>query len=87
MDPLPDYSDLDDRLLHLDEVDWVVFASVNAVAAVFARMDALGLDARDFHSASVAAIGSETAASLRNSAASWPTSCPSASYQSRPWRG
>ena len=65
VDPLPDYSDLDDRLLHMDEVDWVVFASVNAVAFVFARMDALGLDARDFHSASVAAIGSETAASLR----------------------
>ncbi len=65
VEPLPDYSDLDDRLLHLDEVDWVVFASVNAVAFVFARMDALGLDARDFHSASVAAIGSETAASLR----------------------
>ena len=65
VDPLPDYSDLDDRLLHLDEVDWVVFASVNAVAAVFARMDALGLDARDFHSASVAAIGSETAANLQ----------------------
>ena len=65
IEPLPDYSDLDDRLLHLDEVDWVVFASANAVAAVFARMDALGLDARDFHSANVAAIGSETAASLR----------------------
>ncbi len=63
--PLPDYSVLDDCLSHLDEVDWVVFASVNAVAAVFSRMDSLGLDARDFHSASVAAIGSETAVSLR----------------------
>ena len=63
--PLDDYSVLDDALRRLDSYDWVIFTSVNAVRAVFDRLEALGLDARAFRAAKVGAIGSATAISLR----------------------
>jgi uroporphyrinogen III methyltransferase/synthase len=44
---------------------WVVFTSANGVEAVFARLAALGLDARVFGGARLAAIGPATAAALR----------------------
>jgi uroporphyrinogen-III synthase len=44
---------------------WVIFTSANGVEAVFARLEALALDARVFGGASIAAIGPATAAALR----------------------
>src|SRR5581483_8518114 len=44
---------------------WVVFTSVNGVEAVFGRLEALGLDARVFGGARLAAIGPATAEALR----------------------
>ena len=63
--PLADYSALDGALRRLEANDWVIFTSVNAVQAVFDRLDAMGLDARAFHTAKVGAIGIATATSLR----------------------
>ena len=61
---LKDHAELDAALNALSTFDWVVFPSDNAVHAVFGRLAAMGRDARAFHSAHVAAIGSATAASL-----------------------
>lgn len=47
------------------EPDYVVFTSINGVEHCFARLDELGLDARVFAGARLAAIGSATAAALR----------------------
>jgi uroporphyrinogen III methyltransferase/synthase len=44
---------------------WVIFTSANGVDAVFGRLAALGLDARVFGSAKIAAIGPATAEALR----------------------
>ena len=44
--------------------DWVVFTSTNAVEAVYAAVDGLGLDTRVFARVSVAAVGGATAAAL-----------------------
>ena len=62
--PLDSYDELDEALRQLDSYDWVVFASVNAVASVFDRLAAIGLDARAFGTAKAAAIGTATAAGL-----------------------
>ena len=62
---LDDYAELDAALGALQTYDWAVFTSANAALAVFDRLGELGLDARAFHSARVAAIGQETAATLR----------------------
>jgi len=44
---------------------WVIFTSANGVEAVFARLDARGLDARVFGGARLGAIGPATAEALR----------------------
>lgn len=59
--PIDDYRELDDALRNLGGYEWVVFSSTNAVQAVFDRLQVIGLDARAFHGARVAAIGSTTA--------------------------
>jgi uroporphyrinogen III methyltransferase/synthase len=63
--PLEEFAELDGALRRLHGYDWVVFTSVNAVQSVFGRLETLGLDARAFRAARVAAIGPATAASLR----------------------
>ena len=62
--PLEDAAELDAALAALGSFDWVVFTSVNGVAAVFERLAALGRDARAFGGAQVAAVGSATAETL-----------------------
>ncbi|MCH7625994.1 MAG: uroporphyrinogen-III C-methyltransferase [Chloroflexi bacterium] len=63
----PDVADgLDAPLKRLEDIDWVVFTSVNAVDVVFERLDALGLDARAFSGCKVAVIGPATAEKLKN---------------------
>lgn len=66
IEPLGDYSDLDATLAEIGGYDWTVFASTNAVDAVFARLDALGLDARTLHGTRVAAVGPTTDAALKS---------------------
>ena len=64
--PLEDYTELDASLERLSDFDWVFFASVNGVNAVFSRLAARdhGRDARAFGSAKVGAIGPATALAL-----------------------
>ena len=64
--PVEDYSPLDSALARLSQFNWVIFASVNAVDAVFARLELLENfgDSRAFGGVNVAAIGPATAASL-----------------------
>lgn len=44
---------------------WVVFTSVNAVAAVWEKINEFGLDARSFAGVHLAAVGSKTAEAIR----------------------
>jgi uroporphyrinogen III methyltransferase/synthase len=58
------YDDLDDALRNLAAYEWVVFTSVNAVGAVMARLDVLGLDSRAFGEVLIAAVGGATKRAL-----------------------
>ena len=64
VEPLEDHSELDAELAGLSGYDLVVFASTNAVDAVFRRLEGLTRDARAFGQARVAAIGASTSAAL-----------------------
>ncbi len=63
--PLPDNALLDQAVTRLASYDWVVFSSANGVTHFAGRLDALGLDARAFGSAKIAAVGPATAERLR----------------------
>ena len=63
--PVDDTARLDEALRSLHTYAWVVFVSVNGVQEAFGRMERLGLDARAFGAARVCAVGSATAAALR----------------------
>lgn len=60
-----DRRDLDEALRGLDGFDVVVLTSQNAVDHVFARLSALGADARAFGRARIAAVGPRTDEALR----------------------
>ena len=64
--PLEDYAELDAVLGRLANFGWVIFASVNAVDAVFSRLEKRhhGRDARAFGLAQIGAIGPATAQGL-----------------------
>ena len=73
--PLEDYSELDAALARYGLLPsestfgtiskfWVIFASANAVDAVFGRMDAYGRDSRALADSTIGAIGPATASSL-----------------------
>lgn len=63
--PPVDTAALDAAAGRVPTYDWVVFTSANGVDAFFARLDALGKDARVFEDCRLAAIGSATADRLR----------------------
>ena len=62
--PLDDYTQLDLALTRIREYQWVIFASANAVDAVFRRLEFQGKDARSFGAENVGAIGPATATAL-----------------------
>ena len=62
--PLENYTQLDGALDRLSSYGWVIFASGNAVDAVFSRLTHLGKDARAFGGVCVGAIGPATSAAL-----------------------
>jgi uroporphyrinogen III methyltransferase/synthase len=62
--PLEDPKNLDARLIEVKAYRWAVFTSRYTVDAVFARMEALGLDSRIFAGVRVAAVGRATARDL-----------------------
>ena len=61
---LNDYNQLDGTLDRLSDFKWVIFASSNAVDAVFSRLAHQGRDTRAFGGVKVGAIGPATAAAL-----------------------
>ena len=63
--PVEDTREIDSALARLTDYEWVVFTSTNTVEQLFERLDALGRDARLFHTSRLAAIGTATAAALR----------------------
>ena len=62
--PTEDTSALDAAVASLSKYDWVTFTSSNAVAGLWARVMAAGLDARVFGHIKIAAVGPATARSL-----------------------
>ena len=58
--PPQDYTALDSACAELSEFDWIVFASSNAVHAVFHRLKTSGRDARALFGVKVAAVGPAT---------------------------
>ena len=64
--PLEDPSLLDNELRHLETFDWVVFTSVNGVAAVKERLQELGISTEVLAARKLAAIGPATAESLES---------------------
>jgi uroporphyrinogen-III synthase len=63
--PPDDWRPLDEAIRSLGAFRWVVFTSVNGVAAFRDRLRLAGLDARSLAGRQVAAIGPETAEALR----------------------
>jgi len=63
--PPADHGELDAALDHLDDCDWLVLSSVNAVHFFFARLAARGRDARALGRCRVCAVGPKTAAAIR----------------------
>ena len=62
--PPHDCSELDEALVEVSRFDWIVFASGNAVQAVYDRLVATGRDSRSLHGVSVATIGPATAGAI-----------------------
>ncbi len=63
--PPEDWTPLDEAIRSLADFQWIVFTSVNGVAAFRERLGLAGLDARSLGGRRVAAIGPETAEALR----------------------
>ena len=63
--PVEDFCKVDSILADIGGFAWVIFTSTNSVEQLFARVDALGRDSRQFHASRVAAIGTATASALR----------------------
>ena len=63
--PPEDWAPLDEAIRSLADFRWVIFTSVNGVAAFRERLGRAGLDARSLAGRRVAAIGPETAEALR----------------------
>ena len=59
--PPADFDDVDGALNALDEADWVVFTSVNGVAAIADRMEQLGISPEQLNRRHLAVIGPATA--------------------------
>ncbi len=62
--PPSDLAPLDLAISTLEQFDWLVLASGNAVDAFFKRLKSSGLDSRALHSVQIAVVGRKTAESL-----------------------
>jgi len=76
LDPPQTWDEVDRTLSQLQRFDWIVLTSVNGVATLADRFDALGLDARALAPVRVAAIGDATADALRQRLAINPDLVP-----------
>ena len=71
-----DFSAVDEVLRSIGAFDWVIFTSQNGVSFARQRLLDLGLDARGFGNAKVAAIGDATARAIRDELFITPDLCP-----------
>lgn len=65
VEPLDDYEEVEQAILTLGGVDWVIFTSVNGVKHFWNQLGEIGLDTRALGGISVAAIGPATADELK----------------------
>jgi len=65
IEPADSFGEMDAALRCLGKYDWLALTSVNAVGALFDRLDELGLDARALAGVKLACIGPATADALR----------------------
>ncbi|MDO9631538.1 MAG: uroporphyrinogen-III C-methyltransferase, partial [Humidesulfovibrio sp.] len=65
VEPLDDYDEVEQAILGLGVVDWLIFTSVNGVKYFWAQLSEIGLDTRALGGINVAAIGPATADELR----------------------
>ena len=65
LDPVADPAELDAAITELASCSWLILTSGNAVRFFFARLAALGLDARALGGCRVCAVGPKTAAAIR----------------------
>jgi uroporphyrinogen III methyltransferase/synthase len=63
--PSANWSKVDSALHNLSRYDWIIFTSANGLRFTKQRMTELGLDARSFGQAAIAAIGAATASAVR----------------------
>lgn len=64
IEPVDDWSEVDETLSHLAEFDWLVFTSVNGVRALLDRLWQTGRDVRALSHLKLACIGPSTADAL-----------------------
>ncbi|MCX8030513.1 MAG: uroporphyrinogen-III C-methyltransferase [Thermodesulfovibrionales bacterium] len=63
--PPPDFKDLDNSISSIDNYNWLVFTSKNAVKFFFERLIYLNKDARDLKSLKICCIGIKTSEELK----------------------
>ncbi len=59
IEPMDDYTELDEALKNLERFQWVSFTSRNGIEAFFDRLDALGLDLNVLEKTRVSALGND----------------------------
>ena len=59
IEPLEDYTELDDALRNLSGYDWVSFTSRNGIEAFFNRLHAVGLDMEILRGVRISALGND----------------------------
>jgi uroporphyrinogen-III synthase len=64
--PPESYAPLDDALRHLDQFDWLILTSTNALRAVCARCARFGVNPAGAEGLNVAAVGQATAGAARH---------------------
>ena len=65
LQPAENLHEVDNVIRHAGSFDWIIFTSANGVAFARQRLQQLGLDARAFGEARMAAIGNATAEAIR----------------------
>ncbi|MDP2932057.1 MAG: uroporphyrinogen-III synthase, partial [Chloroflexota bacterium] len=73
--PVADTAELDSAISNLKHYHWIIFTSVNGVAAFFARLHSLKRDARALHGLKIGAIGPATVRALEEKGVT-PDYCP-----------
>lgn len=74
--PPPDWRVVDQALREMSSFDWIIFTSQNGVTYAKQRLFEIGLDARAFGRAKLAAIGDATATAVRDELALKVDLCP-----------